>query len=138
MRRIDLSPDKYMDKRPNYAEALMTFDVILAAIVMYALDHLIDSYQLRGIFTTLHTVNIGIAAYLLRKKGIYICSGLILAFFTYRIFINNYSPLYILTQSAIMEAVCLLVYRTKDKLDLLQSRTESDIAELQIKEAMIL
>jgi|GEM_PF-4539379 len=138
MKTIDLNPGSYTAvQQRRYTEALIIFDVVIVAIVMYAIDFLADSYFIRGILTTLHSVNIAITAYLLRRKGLWVSSILIIAYIAFRVYVNSYNLYYLLAQGSILATLSYLIFHTREKLRTLQQQTESDIAELQIKEAMI-
>ncbi len=139
MKAIDLNPETYSIKRKgSYAEALIVFDLIIASIVMYAIDFLADSYSTRGVLTTLHTFNFTASSYLLRKRGFFLSLILILVFFVFRYTISGFDLLYISIQSVILAGISWIVYRTRERIHSLQQQTESDIAELQIKEKVIL
>lgn len=138
MKRVDLNPESYSDhKVTNYAEALITFDVILAALILFAIDYFMNTYHIRGIITSLHSVNIAVTVYLLHKRGLGISAVFILAYFLFRYLINDYNLFYILAQAIVFLGIVFLIYKTKAQLDALHSQNTSDIAELMIKENLI-
>ncbi len=121
----------------KYARSLITFDLVLIAFTMFVIDYITDLYYVRGTLNILHTVNIAAAVYLLRKQGLYLSVILLSLYFSYRYFVNGYNLIHLTAQAAVMFGISFLFYRIVTKLDLLHSQTKRDIAELQIKEAVI-
>lgn len=121
----------------RYTSILLIIDLIVVAITLFLLDYLTDVYYIRGTLSVLYTANVAAAVFLLRKRGLYVSFLLLLMYYLYRYIFNSYNVLYISLQSLVIFGISYLLYRTLSRIDLLRSQAERDIAELQIKEAII-
>lgn len=139
MTQPDLDPTSYLEPiQKPYAKVIVSLDVVLLAFILFAADYLLKIDFRLGITTILHAANIVTGVYLIRKPGLILGFFVMIAYMAFRFYINHYSIYYVLVQGTIIYAVIIVVFRTLNQIDLLHSQTKSDLAELQIKESIIL
>ncbi|PKN79324.1 MAG: hypothetical protein CVU48_05645 [Candidatus Cloacimonetes bacterium HGW-Cloacimonetes-1] len=138
MKPIDLDPNLYQEtKSQAYNRLLHLLAIVTAFAFILAMETVYPLNTVPFDVTILYVVTIGISVYVLERKGLFLNILAILIIQITRLAFAKYSVIHLVFDTIALNVLNLMLYKARIRMKNIMHQAQSDLAEIQIKEALI-